>query len=222
MPLSAQRVAAFLGLQRQVVPRAYVAETLWPETTTIRSHANLRSALWRLQRSCHLLVESSMQSLRLARGVNVDFHHALTIARRLVDRTAVLTSEELTDAVRTDLSADLLPHWYDDEWILVERERFHQLRLHALEALCAHLALAGRFAESVEVGLAAVSAEPLRESAHRALIQVHLAEGNPSEAARQYERYRQLLMDELQIEPSASLRDLVWSRRSVRSWAPHG
>ena len=42
----------------------------------------------------------------------------------------------------------------------MERERFHQLRLHALEALCDRLTTAGRYGEAIDAGLAAVTAEP--------------------------------------------------------------
>jgi DNA-binding SARP family transcriptional activator len=62
----------------------------------------------------------------------------------------------------------------------------------------------------VQVGLAATAAEPLRESAHRLLIQVHLAEGNVAEAVRQYELYRGLLATELGIEPSLAIKRLLW------------
>jgi DNA-binding SARP family transcriptional activator len=86
--------------------------------------------------------------------------------------------------------------------VLLERERFRQLRLHALERLCDRLTAQGRFAEATEAGLAAVAGEPLRESAHRALIRAYLAEGNPGEAVGQYERLRALLRDELGVSPS--------------------
>jgi DNA-binding SARP family transcriptional activator len=54
-----------------------------------------------------------------------------------------------------------------------------------------------------------VSGEPLRESAHRAVIEVHLAEGNPGEALRQYDLYRRLLRVELGLSPSQAIRSLV-------------
>ena len=41
--------------------------------------------------------------------------------------------------------------------------------------------------------MAAVAVEPLRESAHRAVMRVHLAEGNRNEALRQYELCRRAL-----------------------------
>ena len=50
----------------------------------------------------------------------------------------------------------------------LERERFRQLRLHALERLCEDLTAAGSYAAAAEAGFAAIASEPLRESAHRA------------------------------------------------------
>jgi DNA-binding SARP family transcriptional activator len=88
---------------------------------------------------------------------------------------------------------------------LIERERFRQVRLHALETLCDRFAEAGYTMRAIDAGLAAVTADPFRESGHRALIRVHMKEGNPSEAIRQYVLYRRLLDEELGIEPTAGL-----------------
>ena len=93
--------------------------------------------------------------------------------------------------------------------MLVERERLRQLRIHALEQLATFLSELGRHAEALEAALAAVTAEPLRETAQRALIIVHLAEGNASEALRQYESYRRLLLENLGVEPSPTLQKLI-------------
>jgi DNA-binding SARP family transcriptional activator len=106
------------------------------------------------------------------------------------------------------LGADVLPDWYDD-WVLLERERFRQLRIRALDRLCESLAGRRRSAEALEVGLAAVAIEPLRESAHRALVRIHLSDGNACEALRQYGLCRRLLGEQLGIEPSDQMEELV-------------
>lgn len=49
----------------------------------------------------------------------------------------------------------------------------------------------------------ATSAEPLRESAQRALIRAHAAEGNLTEARRSYRAYHDLLGRELGVAPSS-------------------
>jgi DNA-binding SARP family transcriptional activator len=91
----------------------------------------------------------------------------------------------------------------------VHRECFRQLRLSALESLCAHRRDHGRLREALSVGLTAVAADPLRESAYRELVAVHLADGNVAEALRQYHFYRRLLGSRLGLAPSRVMHDLV-------------
>ena len=106
------------------------------------------------------------------------------------------------------LSADLLPDWYDD-WVLLEGEDWRQLRLHTLEALARQFTTDGRYGDATGAALAAVRADPLRESPHTTLIHAHLAEGNQSEAIREFDRYRAQLRSELGLEPTAELQALI-------------
>jgi DNA-binding SARP family transcriptional activator len=204
---ASQRLLAFLALQDRPLARNYVAWSLWPDTTSLKASANLRSSLWRVQAVCDQLVETSAQQLMLAPRVAVDLRAAKARAHRLLEPDAGCV-DLLTTAVCSDLSSDLLPDWYD-EWVVVEREKYHQLRLHALEAMCGRLTAAGRHGEAIEAGLTAVRAEPLRESAYLVLIKAHLASGNRWDAVRQFERCRDLLHAELGLEPSAELRFLI-------------
>jgi DNA-binding SARP family transcriptional activator len=208
---SAQRLVAFLALQDRPLARTYVAGVLWPDTPSIRAAANLRSALWRAQRSCGRLILASTQQLALAPDVVVDLRGIVSHANRLLGG-AGRCDDALDTVTRLSLSADLLPDWYDDDWVLIEREQYHQLRMHALEAMCERLIAGERYGEAVAAGLAAVRAEPLRESAQRALIRAHLAEGNRWEALQQYEHYRLLLHGELGVEPSPALCELLQPR----------
>lgn len=216
LPMGSRRVLAFLCLYDRPVQRVFVAGTLWPETPEDRAQANLRSALWRLRRSGIGLVETSPFELSTPRSLSVDVRDATELARRLIDaahtRTPVM-AQDVAQA-RALLTNDLLADWYDD-WIALERERFRQIRLHALEALSASLARAKWYAEAAEAALAAIAGEPLRESAQRMLISIHLAEGNQGEAVRQYELYRSLLRRELGAEPSAQMQVLYAEVRST-------
>src|SRR5215211_8866914 len=83
------------------------------------------------------------------------------------------------------------------------------IALHALEAVAEHFLAVGHFSQALEAALAAVWAEPLRESGHRVLIRIHAAEGNWSEAISQYHRYRQLLHRELRVLPTAQMETLI-------------
>lgn len=206
LPLSSQRVLAFLALQLRPQTRSYVAATLWMSFGEERAGASLRSALWRINRCGHHLVAADARALRLMPDVVVDVRESTQSAK------GVLRGQARGAAVRVDdlTAGDLLPGWYDD-WVVTEREHFRQLRLHALEKLCEQLTDEGRFGQAVEAGLAAVSGEPLRESAHRVLIRAYLREGNRGEAVRQYEACKRMLRRELGIDPSPVTRALLAS-----------
>jgi DNA-binding SARP family transcriptional activator len=205
LPLSTQRVVAFLAFHPRPLQRIYVAGSLWPDTTEERAQASLRTALWRLRLRGIEVAPASATHVAFAPSVEVDVHDAAARAERLVHRTGPADSRDL---VRLCDVGEVLPDWYD-EWVVVQRERFHQLRLHALEALSEQCTRDRRFGQAADAGLAAVASDPLRESAHRAVIAAHLAEGNAADAARQYGLYRALVRDRLGIEPSPRIRQLV-------------
>jgi len=215
IPRASQRVLAFLAIQSGMTSRAVVAGALWPETTEARAYSNLRSALARLECQHRRILRASKLELGLTDGVAVDIRNAQTLARRLLDPTATLAQSDLGPAAIVALSDDLLPGWYDD-WVLVEAEDWRQLRLHALEALTDRLTAVGCWGQAADAAGAAVRAEPLRESAHAALIRVHLAEGNQSEAVREFMHYRALLHSELGLEPTPRLCCLVQGLESQR------
>jgi len=208
LPPSAQRLVAFLGISERGILRPRVAGTLWLDTSEQSALGSLRSVLWRMRRSGVDLIDSVGEQLHLRPDIEVDVRRHVKLARQLA-MGAVVPEIDLRDI---EQSGELLPDWYDD-WVLVERERYRQLRLHALERLCLDLMRAGSYARAVDVGLLAVAEEPLRESGQRALIMAHLAEGNASEALRQYRAYARALQDELGLMPSKQMDDLVRGMR---------
>jgi DNA-binding SARP family transcriptional activator len=201
-----RRLLALLALADGRLPRALVAGTLWPDVNEHRSHSSLRSALARLPTLARGLLDVTHVEVGLGADVVVDVRVSRALAHRLLDGSpprADLTSE----SVRM-LSSDLLPGLYDS-WVLFKGEDWRQLRMHALESLADYLVTAGRFGIAAAAALAAIQADPLRESGHAALIRVHFAEGNQSDALRQFERYRTLLRTELGLEPTERLTGLM-------------
>src|SRR3954451_12067215 len=204
LPRGAQRLIAHLSLCGRP-GRGAIAGQLWPDVPESHAHGSLRSALWRVQRAVPGLVDASSGSLALAAGVRVDVREFTEWARHVLDPQAVLDGGGAPDI---GLSGELLPGWYDD-WVLLARERLRQLKLHALEVRADNRADAGRSHEAVKAAYAAVDTEPLRESAHRAVVRVHLAEGNTTEAVRAYEVFRNMLDDELGVAPSKQMDELL-------------
>ena len=205
-PEGSKRLLVLVGLRKGRLERRCVAGALWPFGDDERAAGNLRSALWRLNKVGIDIIEADKHCLSLRRGVAIDVALVNSWASRLIGGNP--TPRDLNMVPESIDRLDLLPGWYDD-WISLERESVRQRVLHGLEALVGQLIARGRYAEAVTASMMAVSADPLRETAHRSLIQAHLAEGNWCEAYKTYQRYRRLLWDELQIHPSQSLRGLL-------------
>jgi len=218
VPDGSKRVLALVALRRGRVERRYVAGTLWPLGSDDRAAGNLRSALWRLRAAGIDILHHDKWSLSLLDGVRVDIHELEAWADRII---AGSPRPADFDPVRLEPEAlDLLPGWYDD-WTILERERLRQRVLHALEAQSQLLSEQGRHAEAISTALAAIMAEPLRESAQRTLIEAHLAEDNWVEAQRILHAYRALLDRELGVAPSRELVGLVeYARRCQERAAP--
>jgi DNA-binding SARP family transcriptional activator len=208
---SSQRLVALLALNDRPLGRLRVAGILWPDYSTERSLADLRSALWRVKRSSGWLVTATSSLLGLCDDIEVDVRKLTVLAQRLSEAAAGPVRLDPGSVGLAEFSGELLPDWYD-EWLQDERERLRQTRLHALEALAGVLSSLGRHGDAIQAALAAIRLEPLRESAHRTLIEAHLAEGNWSEARRHFRQCRKLLMEELGVEPSESMRQLLEER----------
>lgn len=218
VPPTSARLLAFVAVScRGAVPRALVAGSLWPEAPEHYANANLRSALVRLRGPARSALEVTSSAVRLAPGGSVDYHRARALAALVLDPDgSPLRRPRFGATTVLDLSAGLLPGWYED-WVLQEAETWRQLRTHALEKLAADFMAARRHPEAVIAAHAAVQADPLRESSRGTLIRAHLAEGNATQARREFERYARRLRVETGVSPPDRLRRLVaGDRRGMR------
>lgn len=206
-----QRLLSLLALSRRSLTREYTAEKLWPEAPGVRAAGRLRSTLWRLPKLDRPLVVATASTLHLSRDVETDLTATEDVLRRTIawaERPAQHHPPEAPQPGITladeALSSDLLPEAWD-EWVVIERERLHQMRLLALESLAHAHRSAGNFGQALDAGMRAVAGEPLRESAHRQVIETYLAQGNTREAIRHFEELRRLFRTELQLQPSPQL-----------------
>lgn len=203
LPQQAQRLLGYLAVNHKQVSRSTVAGTLWEEIPQAQANANLRNAIWRIRQGAADILRSTRTDVGLHESVGTDLR-----AARLCAEGILRGDEHAYESIGHLLDHDLLPSW-DEPWLLVERERLRQLRMHALEELSEALRRAGHHYQAISAALAAVRAEPLRESAQRVLVVAYLAEGNVSEAIRQFSAYRDLLWSELEIAPSDTFTALL-------------
>ncbi|WP_121751237.1 BTAD domain-containing putative transcriptional regulator [Streptomyces sp. E2N166] len=207
VPLGAQRLLAYLALQEDGAHRTAVAEQLWLDCTSARAAANLRSALCHARRIDSLgLINSVGQRLALTSSIRVDLHQVQDVARQVITGQRPLPTE--ADHLIAGLSRELLPGW-TEEWLPMERERWGQMRVYALESLAQQFQSAGNYLPALQAALAAIAIDPFRETPHRIAIEVHISEGNVASALRRYQDYRAFLHRELRVAPSRQMAQLV-------------
>jgi DNA-binding SARP family transcriptional activator len=205
IPRSAERVLTYLALARRPVARTRLTGVLWEHGSDQGAAKSLRTTLWRIRRAGANLVLARDDRLRLYPDVTVDVTDLTDLAKRLIhqpDPGALTRLPLLVECV------ELLPDW-DDEWVVADRERYRLLRLEALERAASALMERSHFGDALIAALAAVQAEPLRESARRLVVQVQIAQGNAAEAIRSYREYQALLRQELGLEPSLLMDQLI-------------
>lgn len=193
LTLPARRLIALLAIRGGQISRQAAADALWPDLPEETGRANLRRSLWQSPR--HWIAASDDL---LVLDAECDLPHARRAAARAIEGGPV-TFDEIDL-----LAADVLPGWHE-EWAVAAHDEFRVLRVQALESACRTLLAHGNFPLAIQAGAAAIVAEPLRESASEALIEVHLAQHNRFEAVRCYRELARRLEEDLGVPPMPGL-----------------
>ena len=196
-------------------PREELVERFWPEAEPEAGRMSLRTALASLRRQLEppgvpsgsvLVADRASVHLNPA-AVSVDVAQFQVALQAAAKRASEEQAPLLAEAVEI-YQGDLLPGFYED-WVLSERERQADAYLGALRQLTRLLAQARDFHRALEYARRAVSADPLREEAHRNLMRLYVAVGRPAAALQQYAEMECLLREKLGVEPSEATRALA-------------
>lgn len=198
--VDARRLVAYLAVHPRPQPRAALAADLWPGvpgTAALRMLADAVAAIGvpglladTGDGDPAVTATAEASPIALAAGVDIDLAEGMALIRALPE----IPGSDEPDL--TSLTDDILPDW-TAAWIAVERERFRQLRLHAIEERSLRLSASGRADEAVELARIAVRTAPSRESARRALIEGLLAQGDVAAAVAEYDEFQDLLRSSL-------------------------
>jgi DNA-binding SARP family transcriptional activator/pimeloyl-ACP methyl ester carboxylesterase len=199
----AQALLAYLAVRPGLArSRDSLAALLWSGTTDQHARHNLRQTLFALRQVTPgpFIVEGELIGLQES-AVEVDvaaFERGMAHETRDAFREATsLYRGELLDGFRIDEAPF-------DDWLAAERQRLRELALKALEKLLAMDLAAGAPERAVETGLRLLALDPLRESAHRTLMELYARQGRRTAALRQYQRCAEALRRELGVEPEAA------------------
>jgi len=224
-----QALLCYLALAG-VHSREELAGLLWGEASQANARASLRRALSDLRQALapHMLLGYSEVALNRDLPHRMDateFRHG--VAQAGIEQGYALTEDSaaaLDQAValyRGDFLAGFHVHQAPafEEWVVLERERLHLSALQALHALAHYCAARGEDARASAYAARMLELEPIREDAHRLMMSLLARSGQRAEALRQYGACRQVLADELGIEPDPATQALY---ERIRAGQPVG
>jgi predicted ATPase/DNA-binding SARP family transcriptional activator/Tfp pilus assembly protein PilF len=207
---------AYLAYYPRTHGRDLLIELLWPEADVSAGRHNLSNALSWLRGQLEppgVPTGAVLVTDRLSARLNRDAVTTDTTAFSAALQAATGASNgaerarSLTHAVEL-YRGELLPGYFEP-WVLQERQWLAERYFQALGELLTHLEQTGEFERALEFARAGVSADPLREEAHRDLIRLLAAAGQPAAALRQFQELRRILRQELDTTPDTATRDLA-------------
>lgn len=185
----AKQLVALLALApHQRLPTERVMDALWPDLAPEAARANLHKTATLARQAMggkeSVVLRGDVVALWPAADIVVD-----VLSFEAAARAALGSGDARACAAAAGLSTgELLPDERYEEWTISARDRLRTLYLDLLRAgeLWAELA----------------DADPTDETAHRGLMQQHLAAGRLHAAIRQFQRLRTILARELGVLPS--------------------
>ncbi|WP_327260149.1 bacterial transcriptional activator domain-containing protein [Streptomyces sp. NBC_01232] len=214
---SAQAQVAFARLLLERAggtDRDQLAETIWPEGLPDTWASALRSLVSRVRTfvttpqdgpgATPLVSQGGRYLLRVPRDAVVDVEvaeTALAEAAEAYAEGAYAVAAQLAAGAVSNLRGSFLPS-HEGEWVNAMREQLEELRLKALETASLSSSALGDEHHALRYAEEAVRRAPFRESAYRCRMAAHTRAGNRAEALRSYQQLREVLAEELGIDPA--------------------
>jgi DNA-binding SARP family transcriptional activator len=187
----------------KVRSRDKLAGLLWSDRGDKQARDSLKSALSRLKEafgSLHPLpIVSERECVSLDREqVAVD----VAVFERLISEGTADSIAHAMALYRGDLLEGLdVRDPAFEEWLQLERQRLRVLVCDALGTLLDHHLVSGARDSVAAVARRLLQLDPLREGAHRALMQIYAEQGQTALALKQYQLCRDTLQRELGVKP---------------------
>ena len=214
VPLGVRKTQALLALLAigGRCTRVRASCLLWPDLDESSARRNLRRELARLREAgAGEVVVADAEHLAIAPDVACD---AQVFAAAVRSGQPMIALALWRAGPAEGLSMAARDGGFDD-WLRVEQDRLVGLWRQAMsEAAAAHEA-AGAHAPAIACLQALLADDPLQERDHRSLIRVYAAAGRREDALTQYTRCRELLRDELGLEPMAETEAVAAAVRGI-------
>lgn len=219
----AEALLIYLAATDRSWSRDSLATLFWPETDDLTARKNLRDILPSLRRQLgdYLLLDDETIGLHPGRQYKCDVSQFSAVLERplqnvktdsLADTLALYRGEFLEGYATSRISVDF------ELWGLRERERLHQLALMGFTTLCQRQQETGAYEAALTTNRQLLKLAPWDEAAHRQQMMLLVQSGQQAAALAHFEMCRQILADELDVEPDTETVQLYAQIKSGQSF----
>ncbi|HZV03392.1 MAG TPA: tetratricopeptide repeat protein [Planctomycetota bacterium] len=196
-------------------PRELLVGMLWPDASSEAGRNNLSQALSALRHQLEppgvepgSVLVGTRATVQLAEDAVATDTDALREALERASREKGKKKEELLERALEVPRGELLPGFYL-EWIAPERERLRAACVAAARELAAIAERAGDPSRALDRARRALAFDPLAEDAHRDVIRLLAASGDPLRALKHFEEMEARFEKELGHGPTRETRELA-------------
>ncbi len=220
----AQALLIYLAVTGQPHSRDRLAGLLWGGMPDRAARTNLRQVLSNLRRLVgeHLSIARETVSLNRSVPYRLDVEEFAS----LFEQAQTAPPQEQVPLFRSAVEfyrGDLAEGFYVrnapsfEEWLLLQRERFQEMACRSLQTLVDHYSRYGDTSAGVLYAQRLLRLDPWLEETHRQLMLLLGRQGHYSAALRQYQACREVLAQELGVEPAEETQALYRRLRAARA-----
>jgi TolB-like protein len=216
LSLAARKARALLAFliveQEKWHTRERLADLLWGDRQQAQARHSLTQALGAIRKLGDqlgvVLIETAGNRIRLSSGTVID---DLATFRRATDSNPEVAAEKYKGPLLDGFTPGSQQF---EEWAEIERAVLHKQACQVFERAAETKQAAGDLVGAIELMQHLISLDPLRETAHRNLMKLLVANGDRTAAIRQYSVLETLLNKELGVEPAQETRALYQDARA--------
>lgn len=219
LPKSLPLLAYLLLNRKTPLSRANLAYQLWPDCDETTARANLRRHLHTLKNT--LPKTSEDQPWLLITTTTVQWNQATDYWLDVAEFEQLIQANRLDEAVDV-YGGELLNEVYED-WLIVERDYWHNIYLNALGSLVHQHQSRGEHEQAMRYALQVLSYDGMREDMVRTLMVLHYEQGDRAGAIQEYQRFKKSLWSELAVLPmpeTTALYNLINENRPLTPGTP--
>lgn len=205
-----QALLVYLAVTRQKHSRQALATLFWGEMLEEKARRNLRVAVTRIPNAIKefLIIKHRTLAIDPDKDINVDcleFESCLSgpsqTFERLERAAELYQGPFLDDFILRDAPSF-------DEWAQPIQERYRQMAMEAFYRLAQYQTEQRQYSSAIDQSQRLLLLEPWMEEAHRQLMYLYAVTGQRTAALNQFENCKNILWEELAVEPSAETTNL--------------